>query len=271
MARLRRSPTPAAPVVPPGDVRLMNGVAAGIGALALLVLAAAALAWLTRAPMFSFRALQVDGEMQRNNLPTLRANALPRLSGNFFSVDLQRSREAFQAVPWVRRAVVRRVWPDRLAVRLEEHRPVALWASDDEKNPLLVNSHGEVFEANVGDVEDDDLPVFDGPPDSAAAMWSLYRRLQPLLAQQAIAPRRLSLSARGSWRMDTDDGQSIQLGRGSEDELVARSERFVRTLPQLAARYGKALLSVDLRHAGGYAVRLEGVTTLAASAALRTN
>ena len=37
-------------------------------------------------------------------------DALPRLSGNFFSVDLQAGRKAFESVPWVRRAVVRRVW-----------------------------------------------------------------------------------------------------------------------------------------------------------------
>ena len=135
MARLRRKPRPSAPAALPGDVRLMNSVAAGIFALAAVTLSAAAVGWLTRAPWFTIRALQVDGELQRNNLPTLRANALPRLAGNFFSIDLQRARLAFQSVPWVRHAVVRRVWPDRLAVRLEEHHPVALWASDGEKNP----------------------------------------------------------------------------------------------------------------------------------------
>ena len=40
-------------------------------------------------------------------------------------------RDSFETVPWVRRAVVRRVWPDRLAVRLEEHRAVALWVGED--------------------------------------------------------------------------------------------------------------------------------------------
>jgi cell division protein FtsQ len=265
MARLPRNAQPPAPTPLPGDVRLMNGVATGIYVLAAATVLAAALGWLARSPWFAIRLLQIDGELQRNNLPTLRANALPRLSGNFFSIDLQQARAAFQSVPWVRRAVVRRIWPDRLAVRLEEHRPVALWASDDEKNPLLVNAQGEVFEANVGDVEDDALPVFDGPPGSAAAMWSLYRRLQPLLARQGLAPQRLTLTGRGSWRVETDAGQSIVLGRGSEDELLARCERFVRTLPQVAARFGRTLISADLRHAGGYAVRLEGVTTLAAS------
>lgn len=270
MATLRRAAPAPAPVALPLDVRLMNGVAAVVFAMAALALLAAALLWLTRAPFFAIRAIQVEGDLVRNNLPTLRANALPRLQGQFFSLDLQRTREAFEAVPWVRQAVVRRVWPDRLAVRLEEHRPVALWQPEDERNPLLVNSFGEIFEANVGDVEDDALPVLAGPSAdadaSAAAMWSLLRRLQPLLASQELELRRLTLSARGSWRGETEDGQVIEFGRGSEDEIVARSERFVRTLAQVTGRWRKPLLSADLRHADGYAVRLQGVSTVAASA-----
>jgi len=89
-----------------------------------------------------------------------RARALPGLVGNFFSIDLAQARHAFETVPWVRRAVVRRVWPDRLAVRLQEHHAVELWESNDGSGPgdRLVNSQGEVFEANLGDVEDEALP-----------------------------------------------------------------------------------------------------------------
>ena len=37
--------------------------------------------------------------------------ARPALKGNFFTLDLRQGRAAFQRVPWVQRAVVRRVWP----------------------------------------------------------------------------------------------------------------------------------------------------------------
>jgi cell division protein FtsQ len=271
MVRAATAPTQRQLAPLPTDVRLMNAVAAAVYALAALALAAAALLWLTRAPWFAIRSVQVDGDLARNSVPTIRANALPRLKGNFFSLDLQRSRAAFEAVPWVRHAVVRRIWPDRLAVQLEEHRPVALWQSDEE-NPLLVNSHGELFEANVGDVEDDTLPVFAGPPDSVAQIWALFQRVQPLLQRQDLALHRLTLSGRGSWHGETDEGQALELGRGSDDDVVARTERFVRTLTEVTARYRKPLLSADLRHTDGYALRLQGVTTgPAASATRRTH
>lgn len=256
----------------PADVRLMNTVANTVFVLAGVGAVAAGLAWLMRSPVFPIRSIQLEGDLARNSVPTIRANAAPRLAGNFFSVDLQQGRAAFETVPWVRRAVVRRVWPDRLAVRLEEHRAVALWLGEDGAE-RLVNSFGEVFEANVGDVEDDNLPVLSGPEGSAAQMLTLYQRLQPALAQLDLVMQRVHLSGRGSWRLELDSGATLELGRGSAADLLARTERFVRTVATVTTRWQAPLEYADLRHTDGYAVRLRGVSTLppAAKAAAKTN
>ncbi len=259
----------------PTDVRVMNAAAgvllAAFGAGAL----AAGLWWLMRSPLFPIRAIELGGELTRNSVPTIRANAAPRLAGNFFSADLQAAREAFEAVPWVRRAVVRRVWPDRLAVVLEEHRPAALWEGRDGDlagAERLVNSFGEVFVANIGDVEDEGLPRLAGPEGSAAALLAMHRAVAPLLAAAQLRIDRLSLSARGSWRAELDSGATLEMGRGTHDEVLARTARFARTLPQLTGRWLQPLEHADLRHRDGYALRLRGVTTTAAPASgARTN
>jgi len=274
MATLRRA-LPTAPALPvPGDVRLMNGVANAVFVLAAVGALVAGVLWLMRSPLFPIRGIQLDGDLLRNNVPTIRANAAPRLAGNFFSVDLQQGREAFESVPWVRRAVLRRVWPDRLAVRLEEHRAAALWAAIEGADSnggtanRLVNSHGEVFDANVGDVEDDSLPTLEGPEGSAAPMLALLQRLQPLLARADLDVVRLRLSGRGSWRAEVDNGATIELGRGTDDEVLARTERFVRTLAAATSRWRAPLEYADLRHRDGYALRLRGIgnTGIAAAA-----
>ena len=272
MATLRRTrkPSISATLPVPADVRLMNIVASSVFLLAAVGALVAGVLWLMRSPLFPIRGIQLDGDLLRNNVPTIRANAAPRLAGNFYSVDLQQGRRAFESVPWVRRAVVRRVWPDRLAVRLEEHRAVALWVAQGEQNSgadRLVNSHGEVFDANVGDVEDDGLPKLEGPEGSAAQMLAMVRRVQPVLSKLDMDIERLHLSGRGSWRADLDSGASIELGRGSEDEIVARSERFVRTLAAATAKWRAPLEYADLRHTDGYAVRLRGVSTTPAATA----
>jgi cell division protein FtsQ len=250
----------------PFDIRLMNGVASTLYLLIALALLAAAVLWLSRAPGLSFRVIQLDGDLQRNSVATIRANATPRLAGNFFSIDLDQARAAFESVPWVRQATLRRIWPDRLAVRLAEHQPVALWQGEDG-NERLVNAQGEVFEANVGDVEDEQLPQFGGPEGSAAQMLAMYGQLAPLFAAQRLEPVLLQLSGRGSWSLELDTGATVVLGRGSEDELVDRSERFLRTLGQITGRFQRDLEHADLRHADGYAVRLRGITTTVVPAA----
>jgi cell division protein FtsQ len=244
------------PALPP-DVRLMNLTSVMVFVLAACVLLAAGAAWVARQPLFAFRNIRLDGDVTRNSVATIRANAAPRLSGNYFNLDLKAARSAFEAVPWVRRAVVRRVWPNRLVVQLEEHRPVAVWKGD-EGNDRLVNSFGEVFEANVGDVDEESLPEFTGDEDRAAEILAMYRRLLPALRPLDAVPARVALSGRGSWQVELDSGAVIEIGRGTDAEVMARTERFVRTLTQVTSRQRRGWDHADLRHADGYALHLKG-------------
>ncbi len=270
----------AAVAVAPMDVRVMNAAAATVVVALGLVAVAAGATWLMRSPLFPIRSVALEGELARSSVPVIRAHAVPLLTDNFFGLDLQQGRTAFEAVPWVRRAVVRRVWPDRLAVALEEHQPAALWegpaglgreAGDaGSAGERLVNTHGEVFEANLGEVEDDTLPRLAGPEGSAGRMLAVLQHLQRVWAPLGSDVDRLRLSHRGSWRAELHSGAVVELGRGSDDELMLRAERLVRTLPQVQARWDAPLQYADLRHADGYALRLRGVSTQAGSAAPNT-
>ena len=260
MARL----APATPPLP-ADIRLMNVTAVALAAIGAVALVVVALLWAAHRPIFAVRSIRVDGDLAHNSVLTIRANAAPKLAGNFFTMDLAAGRRAFESVPWVRQAVVKRVWPNRLAVQLEEHRPAALWvgaAKAEEATDKMVNSFGEVFEANLGDVEDDALPTLRGPEGSSARMLSMVQRLQPEFAAMEARVDTLELSGRGSWRAELDTGAEVELGRGSEDEVIARTRSFIATLPEVRNRYAQhPLLYADLRHNDGYAVRLKGIST----------
>ncbi|HSI60145.1 MAG TPA: cell division protein FtsQ/DivIB [Ideonella sp.] len=255
----------------PADIRMMNTTSTLVFVVAGCVLLAAAALWLARQPQFAIRSIKLEGDVSRNNLNTIRANAAPRLAGSFFTLDLQAARHAFESVPWVRHAVVRRVWPDRLVVQMEEHHAVAI-LKDESGNDRLVNSYGEVFEANVGDVEDDRLPEFDGSDEAAPALLAMYKRLLPLLRPLEATPVRLSLSERGSWLAELDTGPVLEMGRGSEAEVAQRVQRLVSTVSGVASARQQTWTYADLRHTDGYALRLKGspsAATLAASAAAR--
>ena len=250
----------AAPL--PADIRLMNIAASVLFAAGIVLLLASLGWWALRHPVFRVAGITVEGDVTHNNVATLRANVAPHLSGNFFTLDLRTAREAFEAVPWVRRAVVRREFPDRLRVRLEEHRAAALWGADTDSR--IVDTFGEVFEANVGEVESENLPRLEGPDSQAGEVLAMYRMLKPLFEPLDLAIDRLTLTARGSWEAELDNEGLVELGRGTSGEIAARTQRFVRTLNQVTSRYSRtpqALISADLRHTDGYALRLRGVGT----------
>lgn len=254
--------TEALPV--PFDIKVMNLTASVLFLIGTALVLAAAAWWTVRNPVFAIRAITVQGDLVHNNAVTLRANVDSRISGNFFTVDLARTKAAFEAVPWVRRAVVRRIFPNRLQVVLQEQQPMAYWGGDNDST--LLNSFGEVFEANTGDVDQSGLPHLSGPSDQSADVLAMYQTLAPMFKPLDTTLARLDLSAHGGWRAQLASGAVIELGRGSVDELTARVQQFVGTLPQLAARYGRtaaAVESADLRYPDGYALKLSGVTTVA--------
>jgi cell division protein FtsQ len=249
----------------PVDVRLMNLMAFVMLLVFAALLVSALSLWIARQQSFSLHGIAVTGELSHNNAVTLRANVTPRLSGTFFSIDLERARLVFEALPWVRKAVVRREFPDRLRVTLQEHKTVAYWGVEGE--PKLVNSFGEVFEANLGEVEQEALPRLHGPDGQAPQVWLMYQTLLPLFEEMEMTLDQLELTGHGGWRAHFEEGARVELGSGSVPEVLARTQRFLRTLTQVTSRFGRqsdALETADLRHEDGYALRLRGVSTLAA-------
>lgn len=248
----------------PRDVKLMNLMASVLFGVVALLLAFGLAYWAVMHPVFAVRAITVSGDVSHNNAVTLRANVAPRLSGTFLTLDLTAARRAFEAVPWVRRAVVRREFPNRLQVQLQEHEAVAYWGAEGDSR--LVNNFGEVFEANVGEVDQEALPRLSGADDQAAQVLASYQMLQPLFEALDLTIDHVELSQRGGWRVRLDSGAMLELGAGQMPEVLARTQRFLKTLTQVTARYGRkpeALETADLRHENGYAIRLRGVTTLA--------
>ena len=106
-----------------GNPRLLNLVSGALVGMALLGFSVTGLLTLLRSEAFPLRTIVLASETSHLTQEQVAAAVRPRLRGNFFSVDIAEVRAAVQALPWVRRATVRRVWPDRLEIAVE-YRPV---------------------------------------------------------------------------------------------------------------------------------------------------
>lgn len=226
--------------------RLLNRIASTLYALASMTIAYAAVTMVAGLPVFALNEVQVEGDVAHTSREQVRAAAARELRGTFFTLELEQARAAFEKLPWVRIAHVRRVWPDRLQVTLEEHVPLARWHDHG-----LVNTHGEVFDAATDLV----LPVFAGPEGSAAEMARNFVRFRDLLATVDRTPVEIRLSVRGAWQITLDDGQLLELGR---QDLLPRLVRFVTAYRAIVVHVPSGG-RIDLRYANGFAVRQPGL------------
>lgn len=199
-------------------------------------------------PAFALHAVElqaVPAHVTRGQLQEV----VQQVNGNFFTVDLQRTRQQLEQLPWVRQAGVRRKFPWALQIELEEHVALARWNQGD-----LINTHGEVFHAAT----EQKLPQFVGEAHNAQLVAQRYAELnlllQPLHRQIAC----ISLSPRLAWQIELDDGLQVALGR---EETQARLARFVRVYPAVLATAMPGARAVDLRYRNGFAAAMPGAAS----------
>jgi cell division protein FtsQ len=244
------------------DIKMLNGTANALLGLLAIGLFASCIWWLAQRPMFTLKAIRVEGRqdapLRHISASTIRSTALPRVKGNFFTANLDSVRTAFESLPWVRRATVRREWPNRLIVTIEEHVPLGTWGEEGR----LVSSNGDLFTANLAEAEDEgSLPEFGGPPGSEKEVVARYRDLEQWLSPVNLAPDAVQLSSRYAWTVKLSNGMTVELGREqTKDMLKARVERLVAIYPQLVARLQDRIESVDMRYPNGLALKASGMT-----------
>lgn len=223
---------------------LLNRAANLLFGLAAVLVLAAAGAQLAQLPLFSLREIRIGNAPTHVTREQIEVVVQRELRGNFLTLDLAATRAAFERLPWVRQVNVRRQWPGRLEVGLEEHVPVARWGAE-----ALVNTHGEVFRAAY----DGKLPVFNGPEGAAREIAIQYRYFLRTLAAVGETPAEVQVTARRAWQVKLESGTTLALGR---EAIEARLARFVAVHSRTVGQLGRRVDYVDLRYGNGFAVRI---------------
>jgi cell division protein FtsQ len=214
--------------------------AGAICGMALLAVCLGAIYWLLMPQHFPLTRVEFRGTLERTTRGELE-KALPRVSGNFFAADLAEVRASLERLPWVRHVAVRRMWPSRLEITIEEHVAMARWGDD-----ALVNTYGERFVGKTNLV----LPTFIGPAGTQAEVARRYARFNAIVAPLDTKIERIALSARHAWQLRLSNGLHLALGRDA-DLAESRLRRFVEVYPTVKNNNEY----VDLRYPNGFAVR----------------
>jgi len=231
--------------------RLLNLVAGMLIGLALLAFLIAGAQRLLRSQFFPLHEIVVTEPLERTTRAEIEAAVRERVTGNFFALDLGQIRAGLEALPWVRRATVRRVWPDRLEVSLEEHVALARWGEE-----ALVDTYGERFAAR----SDQALPLFVGPAGTEHEVAGRFVRFARLVAPLGAPIERVVLTPRFAWQLRLADGLNLMLGRDA-DLAESRLQRFVAVYDQTLRSMARRHDYVDLRYPNGFAVRVPDLAT----------
>ena len=226
--------------------RILNMAAGGLVGIAVLMLFLSGTWLLLRSPLFPVTQLDVKSALAKTTSEEIEAATRGHIGGNFFAVTPAEVRAGLEQLPWVRRASVRRVWPDRLEVELEEHVVLARWGDD-----ALVSIHGERFNGTTDQV----LPLFLGPPGSEREVALRYARFADAVAPLGTAVERVVLTPRYAWQLRLASGLHVMLGRDAE-AAEARLRAFVAAYPQTLGRMARKHEYIDLRYPNGFALRV---------------
>jgi cell division protein FtsQ len=226
--------------------RLLNLAAGALVGVAVFAFAIAGVVLLLRSSLFPVTQVELTHPLGKTTRQEIEAAARVHIRGNFFALAPSQVRAGLEELPWVRRASVRRVWPDALEITLEEHVPLARWGERG-----LIDVYGEHFNAATAAA----LPMFVGPAGTELEVAQGYARFARVLAPLGARLERVVLSERRAWQLQLDSGLHIVLGRDA-DGAEARLSRFVDAYAPTLGRIARKHEYVDLRYPNGFALRV---------------
>jgi cell division protein FtsQ len=188
------------------------------------------------------------------------------LPNTYIGQDVDDIQQEVMRYPWVKQASVRKQWPDRLIVYIEEYKPAFYW-----NDLYLLDDSGNVFSVPLDRLGELQLPRIYGPEGKAKSMLDTYMKLDEVskkLASNKFASEiKTAISdERNAWQLTvkqcTDDlcseSQEIKLIIGSEN-IEKRYQQFIKLFPEIQSRMptDEKIVVADLRYENGISVQRE--------------
>jgi cell division protein FtsQ len=171
---------------------------------------------------FGLQQVAVSGHRFTPDGDVFDAVGLPR-ARTLLTFDPGAARERLERLPWVERATIERIIPDRLEVTILERVPFAVWQA--EGRTFLIDRSGRVLSAVATDAMPE-LPRLagEGAPNEAAALIDLLAPHPGLRDRVRLAER---VGGR-RWRLHLAGGGAIELPASGESEALARAMVLAR-------------------------------------------
>lgn len=188
---------------------------------------------------FVVEKIDVMGE-GRLNERDIRLAAQIQTGSYFFGVDLDAAQDRTESLPWVDRAVVRRLWPNRIVVQIVETKPYALWQNEGQLH-LLAETGALIVPVEALESLPTGLRTYIGANASAAAqsmeaLLSSYDEIWPRVESLVQFPS-------GRWDLHLKNNTIVKLPPQDVEKAVQRLAKLDRETFILSRKVG----AIDLR------------------------
>jgi cell division protein FtsQ len=195
---------------------------------------------------FPVRVVDIAGVKELTKEEVLAASGLSPANSLLFA-DLAEVRRRIKALPLVAEATVRKLYPDRVVIQIEERQPFALWQQDGVVK--VVSADGTVIDA-LSDTRYLKLPHVVGP--NARLRVKEYQDILEGVPEIRAMVRAGVLVSERRWNLKLMNGIDVKLPEEGQIEALKRLVKLDREQKVLS----KDILSVDLRAPGRVAFRL---------------
>jgi cell division protein FtsQ len=189
--------------------------------------------------------VRIEGTLNFVKEDEIKAAVGSDVANSLITVDLAQLKQKLEALPWIRKAEIRREWPDAINIYVEEEIPIARWGDKQ-----LLNQQGQVFAPD--NTEDQQLlPLLAGPDGSEQKVMRQYQEFNQLLYPLGMRIRDLTFKGNGAYELTLTNNVHVRLGR---EAVLERLRRLVVFLESEHGRDLQNVEAIDLRYRNGLAV-----------------
>lgn len=220
------------------------------------------MSWLTKPGNFPFKKVELVNQLENQKSKELQRMTANVMNGGFFSLNVDQLRADLLAkLPWVKSVSVRKVWPDKLLLKIIEHKPVARWLSVEKNSDLnetqLLSQNGIVFNPVLTDKQERQfaqMTLLTGTNSNAEKVLTNCVQINKKLKQLGLAVKQCGMNERRSWKLKLSLNNDLDLKLGKE-KIIQKLERFINVFSGQLKQYLSSIESVDLRYSNGFSVK----------------
>lgn len=191
--------------------------------------------------LWPINAVEVTTQLKHVEPQAVKETVMQYAGASFFTIKMRALQKDLQALPWVQKVNIERVWPDSLKIAIIEQTAVLRW-----QDTGFINDNGELFDPKQAHTLS--LPKLSGDKARYQEILGVYQRLNAQLLPQELSIVELDLSPRSAWSLQLNNGLKLNLG---QDDIEARLASFLKVMPTLNLEEPEKMY-VDLRYTNGW-------------------